>query len=698
MKKFTIDVPAGIRYLTDWSNLDGGYSLNNYQFPHILNKQITGCGFTEYCLRAKGLNVVVCSPRRILLENKFDQHRDSVNVFYFKNTLEKSTKYDKDIQKVKSTNDPNSLKSEEPAQPTVEVLDTKKPSDKPIDALNELKRSISENVDNLLGIGCKILVTYDSFRHVKDLLKELNLLNQFHIVVDEFQSIFIDSRFKSDTEIELLNQLSDLKKVCFVSATPMIEKYLDLLDEFKNLPYYELDWASLEPGRVIQPEISPKQCRNLMTEINRIIDEYRSGRFEKYSRLNSDTGKIEEVISKEAVIYVNSVRNICDIIKKNKLTPEETNVLCSKTSENENKVKEAFKKSCKQDGCIGTVPTKGQPHKMFTLCTRTVYVGADFYSTNARTFIFSDANIDSLSVDITLDLPQILGRQRLDENPWKNRAELYYKTVSDSNIIGAEFYNNYICSKAEKTKSLIRTWETTTSGEDKHNLAEAFLGLVNYDNYKLNYVSINKHAGSDLVPVFNNLVMVSEIRSFEIQQVEYRDRVSVLSKVTSNNIKIKDTELNSKVKEVLSATTFIDKMRLICTTGFDKDSQTRLLKQLPIVFESYYNVLGPERIAELSYRRDTVKAEYDKLVNNQEVESPAKERIAESFSVGSKYSNSYIKTKLKDIYADIGLKKTAKAKDLEDYFETTSCNVQRADDPTKYDKGYLIISLKPPVK
>ena len=192
--------------------------------------------------------------------------------------------------------------------------------------------------------------------------------------------------------------------------------------------------------------------------------------------------------------------------------------------------------------------------------------------------------------------------------------------------------------------------------------------------------------------------MVSEIRSFEIQQVEYRDRVSVLSKVTSNNIKIKDTELNSKVKEVLSATTFIDKMRLICTTGFDKDSQTRLLKQLPIVFESYYNVLGPERIAELSYRRDTVKAEYDKLVNNQEVESPAKERIAESFSVGSKYSNSYIKTKLKDIYADIGLKKTAKAKDLEDYFETTSCNVQRADDPTKYDKGYLIISLKPPVK
>ena len=72
---------------------------------------------------------------------------------------------------------------------------------------------------------------------------------------------------------------------------------------------------------------------------------------------------------------------------------------------------------------------------MFTLCTRTVYLGADFYSTNARTFIFSDANVDSLTVDITLDLPQILGRQRLDENPWKNRADLYYKTINKDNKI-----------------------------------------------------------------------------------------------------------------------------------------------------------------------------------------------------------------------------------------------------------------------
>ena len=83
---------------------------------------------------------------------------------------------------------------------------------------------------------------------------------------------------------------------------------------------------------------------------------------------------------------------------------------------------------------------------MFTLCTRTVYLGADFYSTNAKSYIFSDANIDSLSVDITIDLPQILGRQRLETNPWKNRADLYYKTIGDRKM---DIYENIVNKKSK---------------------------------------------------------------------------------------------------------------------------------------------------------------------------------------------------------------------------------------------------------
>ena len=63
--------------------------------------------------------------------------------------------------------------------------------------------------------------------------------NSFYVVVDEFQSILVDAKFKSSTEIEFLQHLNGLQKISFVSATPMMDKYLDMLDEFKDLPFYE---------------------------------------------------------------------------------------------------------------------------------------------------------------------------------------------------------------------------------------------------------------------------------------------------------------------------------------------------------------------------------------------------------------------------------------------------------------------------
>ena len=79
--------------------------------------------------------------------------------------------------------------------------------------------------------ACKLLVTYDSYQILQSILEKLGLLDKFYTVVDEFQSIFTDSRFKSDTEMEFVAALKRVpKNLCFVSATPMIDEYLDMLD------------------------------------------------------------------------------------------------------------------------------------------------------------------------------------------------------------------------------------------------------------------------------------------------------------------------------------------------------------------------------------------------------------------------------------------------------------------------------------
>ena len=88
-----IIVPKGIRFISDWKD----YSLFWFQFPHILDKKIPGCGFTEYCIRSY-MPVILCSPRKILLENKAEQHKGEV--FYFKNELETDLEMDKDLTKI----------------------------------------------------------------------------------------------------------------------------------------------------------------------------------------------------------------------------------------------------------------------------------------------------------------------------------------------------------------------------------------------------------------------------------------------------------------------------------------------------------------------------------------------------------------------------------------------------------------------
>ena len=86
----SIEVPTGIKYISDWKE----YSLENYQFPHILNKVLTGCGYTEYCIR-NNMNIILCSPRKILLENKEDQHKG--NVYYVRNEVERGINFEKDF-------------------------------------------------------------------------------------------------------------------------------------------------------------------------------------------------------------------------------------------------------------------------------------------------------------------------------------------------------------------------------------------------------------------------------------------------------------------------------------------------------------------------------------------------------------------------------------------------------------------------
>ena len=687
MDRINIVVPKGIRYISDWKE----YGLENYAFPHILNKTITGCGFTEYCLRSNQ-NVVILSPRKLLLENKNKQHPEN-NVFYAKNELDLLVNYEKDITNHKPYKDAELGLSQEEIQKRILVF----------------KDTIKNHIIScgLNNAPCKILVTYDSFRHVRDVLETLGLLMDFQVVIDEFQSILIDARFKSTTEIELLSKLQDLQRVCFVSATPMLDEYLGRLEEFKDLPYYQLDWVTEDPNRVKKPKLNIKFItRGLNEELGKTVKSYLEGDFERKIFLNPD-GTPGEIYSREAVFFLNSVKGICNAIVSNKLLPWQCNILCAKTMENEKKVKLAFdtvlrklypddkSKRMNKLGltAIGTIPVQGEPHKMFTFCTRTVYLGADFYSDNARTFVYSDANVECLSVDISMDLEQILGRQRLDINPWKDSAELIIRLTD--RILTKKEFDQVIERKIKTTNNLLKGYDNNEDLGIRHALANNYEKVAKSFNYKDDYVAVNKHAGSDLKPVFNNLMLVSEQRAFDIQQIDYRDRFTVFNAINEIGLGSTTDEVLLAVNTFNSITVFSDKLRYLreAELNLGPSQMSNFLDQIPNRFKEYYLVFGTDRLKALEYKEAYILREWEKLKNNSGKEDTLKEKLYEVFPVGSKFSKMWIKQKLGEIYTEVGYNSQPKAVDLEKFFEIKSIMLTNKE-TGKRDNGFEVISKK----
>lgn len=649
-KQPIIKVPKGIRYLSEWKD----FKLPD--FPCILDKEIPGCGFTEYCITSSE-DVILCSPRRLLLKNKEEQHPNEV--FYVQNEFDPEKAVDKDLENRKK----NTISSRGVVSLIQQQLKSKEREEElrkqKAETILKLKQEIKDYIYlcNVSSKPIKLLVTYDSFKIIKEVLIEMGILERFRVVVDEFQSIFTDSKFKSNTELEFLNYLQDISKVSFVSATPMIDDYLEELDEFKDLPYFELDWASDDYSRVLEPDFKSYSCRSINEPAYEIIQKYLEGDFET-AVIKTSNGNLEFKYSKEAVFYINSVNNIIGIVNKCNLKPEQCNIIIADTLENRNKLKKKLGK----EWTIGTPPKKGAEHKMFTFCTRTVYLGADFYSPCARTFILSDANIETLSVDIELDLPQILGRQRNFENPWKNRAEFYYKTSRKG--ITQEDFDSYISTKMSTTLDLLRAYDDADD-KSKIALANNFKDVINLTHYRTNYVAVNEHKGSIPVPCLNKLVMLAEKRSFDLQNKFYGSRASVINSFFSSGLIKVDNIKNLKQqfdKEVL----FKTRMKLLCENDLSESEILIILEQVPLEYKNFYIGLGPARCKALSYARNELQNELSLLKFDQK---DLKRELDFIFKIGEVYSLSEIKEKLRVLYESLGYMKTPKANDLLEHYE-----------------------------
>ena len=624
----------------------------------IIDKGVTGCGYTEYCLR-NDLNIVLCSPRKLLLENKSEQHINDRNILYIKNDI-------KDFQGSKSFEE----------RVREHVLECTKPT---IFGGNPLP--------------CKLLVTYDSAFRVAKVLQEMGFLDKFYFVVDEFQVIFLDSYFKANVEMDFVEDLQGCPNVLYLSATPMLDKYLRKLKEFRDLPYYELDWNNtLVVEKIV---IKRKFTKSLSGECGRIIKSYLGGKFEVAIDKNNNL-----VVSKEAVLYFNSISDIIRIIKKNNLTPSQVNIICANTQENKNKLSKLSKdletdKSCGEKFEIGRIPLKGEPNKMFTFCTKTAYVGSDFYSNNARSFIFADPNISCLALDISLDLPQIAGRQREDENPFKNDITIFYRTTRKNNIKDKQEFDKLQEDRRKETKRLLSFFEKG-SEEEKKSYIKKLKSDIKVSQYSDDFISISKHTN---LPVYNYLIEISNERAWEVSQKDYQDKINVtkaleevtpyISEYLNENEKIAQDFLDN---HFYSTGLFTEKMRMYCEF-MDKYSGCKEIEDIIYYkikddrFRKYYNYYGTSGCKS----REFIEKYLQEGMFDATKDIELKKAILNRFKDKGVYTLKEIKEGLGIIYRNLDItSKTPKATDLGKYFNLTRARIPKKGEPRKYSEGYKL--------
>lgn len=586
---------------------------DGFELPKgILNKGVTGCGATSVAIEDEH-KTIICSPRINLIKNKVGQHKGLLGVYG-------DVKNDEVMMYLDKTETP------------------------------------------------KIMVTYDSMPRLAKLIDDKS---DWRIVVDEYQYLLIDSGFRSDKAIALLDVVNEFDYVTYLSATPIADKYIQEMEQFKDVPYTELIWGDRVEKIYVERMVSAKPIDNAIM----IVRNYQQGNFPE------DKG----VQSKECVIFLNSVTNIANIVRQTELPYEDVNIIVADTEENRKLVRQIDK-----GFDIGTIPLEGEPHKMFTFCTSTAFAGCDFYSTCASTFVISDNKKVHTSIDIATELAQIAGRQRLACNPFRKTIVFIYNV--DIGEADSEVYKKAIEQKLKDSEDFAEDINSMPE-RAKKKVGNRTNEMQRIKKYSEDYVRYDEKSDSFIV---NRWAYLNELFAYDVQYENYQNSIMVKKQLENSGFIIKGEESQWDYKEqlkcILVKEGFADRMKRYCELRQMKEScrfylASDIMERQYEDLRLYYDRLGHERIKALGFKEKDLKNELERSYHANDI----KLKFRETFIVGERMATEDIKRTMSEIYAMYGINKIGVATHLERDYGIRMKNVKVVTPDGIRKNGYEFI-------
>lgn len=628
MTKIPIIMPKSVRYMTQANTLLKS-TLPNFG-KYILDKSLTGCGGTEFFINS-GRPLVLVSPRTGVLVNKSKQHPEC---HLFRDT-----------------------------------------TDTPLLQLKDGLRLYLDKCSGIFGHSQIpiILVTLDSAKYVIEELKFRGIIDHFLFLTDEFQCLISDAAYKGKVDLEFLTMLdAEAKNICYMSATPIDETYLSALPEFQNVGYYKIEW---DPAVVVEPtvkEIMMKKGETASDIISRIITDYRRAGYFKRIFINGTNYD-----ATEAVFFINEVKTIFQIIKANNLQPKEVTVLISASNKYASK-KENTKYLIQQPSTDRLNPI----NTPFTFCSKASFEGRDFYSRSAFTYIFLDGKKDWEVHDTTIEIPQMLGRQRLDDNPFKYNAEIYCRTKPT--VQSKAEYMKAIGDKLHESQAIV---DSFNNGDEclKKSLVNMVKNRDPNNAYLTNYLDVVDDANGNYGLKTNLLVAAAE-HNLATNKAHFYSNPLFLTTAIHNQMatcNTKPPELRDFEKQFNEAVSFQKRMELYSTFLSTFPHYAPVLLRNPFIelkYHEYYEYFGLAELQRLNYDETAIENEmYRQQIIIQ---------CRNYFHRGRHYTAAEVKSTLQSIYDNIGYERTATATQLSEYLSVQP--IQRTSANGSRPRVYLV--------
>ena len=182
-----------------------------------------------------------------------------------------------------------------------------------------------------------------------------------------------------------------------------------------------------------------------------------------------------------------------------------------------------------------------------------------------------------------------------------------------------------------------------------------------------------------------------EFLKSELSEDDYNLLVESYNKQLEQNI-----DITSELGTFNSFALYSDKMKFICNQSLmlSPEKFGMLLDSIPKSFKNYFTVLGPAKCKAHKYQKGEMEKEYQRLLNNQGVSLD--DRVYDAFHAGERIKKTDIKKILEKIYQDSNFQQTAKAVDINQWFNVKPVKINDPAAGKRVDGFELISRITPP--